>query len=149
MPNCSLSGVVRGLRLWHVHDCTAHAANEHDATWGLALHEMLGHPDGEEVGAIDVDTPELLHAVVWVLDGVEVLGEAGGGDQMVDLAMVLDDLSKDRVDRLWVGDICVVSSDSGDLLSSRIFRAECVLQKFGLLSSLLLYRDMLAPLTAN
>lgn len=45
------------LGLRHVNDAAAHAANEDHATLGLALHEVLGDADGEQVGAVDVDGP--------------------------------------------------------------------------------------------
>ena len=51
------------LRLLHVDDGTAHAADEDHAALCLALHEMAGDGGGKEVGAVDVDAEQLAHAL--------------------------------------------------------------------------------------
>ena len=81
MSYCGLGGVIRGLWLWDVDDGTGHAADEdHGAGGGFALHQVLCYTCGEEVCAVYVDAPELLHAFVGVANRVEVLGEACAGD---------------------------------------------------------------------
>jgi hypothetical protein len=77
MTDSSLGSVVGSLGLRHVDDSATHASNEDNATRSLALHKVTSDSGSEEVGAVDVDTPELSHTVDGVLDGVEVLGEAG------------------------------------------------------------------------
>lgn len=77
MTNSGLGSVVGSLGLGYVDDGTTHTADEDDATRSLALHKVTSDSSSEEVGAIDVDTPELPHTVDGVLDGVKVLGKAG------------------------------------------------------------------------
>jgi len=98
----SLRGIVRSLGLGDVDDGTAHGPDHDDAARGVALHQVLGNTNSEEPGAVDVHTPKLLHAVVWVVDGREVLGEAGGCDEVVDLAVLRDDLVQSCGDGLWL-----------------------------------------------
>lgn len=74
---------------------------------------MTGHGRGEVVGAVDVDGPALLDAFGWVVDGVEVLGEAGGGDEVVDAAVERDDVVERLVDGVGAGDVGVVGGDTG------------------------------------
>ena len=50
---------------------------------------MLGHARREQVRAVHIDTPQLLHTVVRVVDGIVVLGEASGRHQDVDFAVRL------------------------------------------------------------
>jgi hypothetical protein len=73
----------------------------------------------EEVGAVDVDSPELAHAVDGVVDGLEVLGETGGCDEVVDLAVSCNDLGDASLDGLGVGDVGVVGGDIGNAASTR------------------------------
>lgn len=75
---------------------------------------MASDTGSEEVSAVDVDTPELAQTVDGVVDGLKVLGETSRGDEVVDLAVGLDDLGDTGVDGLLVADVCVVSSDLGD-----------------------------------
>jgi len=109
----SLGGVVGGLRLRHIDDSARHGADHDDVAWGVALHQMLGYARGEQVGAVDVDAPELLHALERVVDCVEVLGKACRGDQVVDPAMLGYYLGQSRAHRVWVGDVGVVGGDFG------------------------------------
>jgi len=51
---------------------------------------------------------------VGVGDGVVVLGEAGGGDEVVDSAVLLEDLFERLVDRGGAGDIAEVGGDLGE-----------------------------------
>lgn len=76
VTDSGLGSVVGSLRLRNVDDGTAHTSDENDATRSLALHKVTSDSSSEQVGAVDVDTPELSHTVNGILDGVEVLGEA-------------------------------------------------------------------------
>lgn len=102
------------MRLRHVDNGPGHAANEDHAAGALPLHEVAGDGRGKQVCAVDVDAPELAHAVNGVVDGLKVFGEAGRGDEMVNLAMLLDDLGNAGVDGGGVGHVSVVSGDSGN-----------------------------------
>lgn len=101
------------LGLRHVDDGAAHAANEDHAALCLALHEVAGDGGGEEVGAVDVDGEQLAHAVDGVVGGVVVLGEARGRDQVVDLAVLGEDVGDAGADRVRVRHVGVVGGDLG------------------------------------
>lgn len=75
---------------------------------------MPGYFAGEEVSAVNIDTPEFLHAIWWVCDGIEVLGEAGGCNKVVNFAVVFDNIGNDLLDRDVVGHVTVVGRDLGD-----------------------------------
>jgi len=111
VTDSSLGSVVWSLWLWNVDDRTRHATNHDNGARSLSLQEVLCDTNGEEVCSVNVDTPQLLDTVVWVVDGVEVLGETSRGDQVVDLAVVANDILDTAVNGLRVGDIGVVSSD--------------------------------------
>lgn len=96
------------LRLRHVDNGAAHAADEDHAALCLALHEVAGDGGGEEVGAVDVDGEQLAHAVDGVVGGVVVLGEAGRRDQVVDLAVLREDVGDARGHRVRVRHVGVV-----------------------------------------
>lgn len=113
LPNRRLSRIIRRLRLRHIHHRPRHTPNHHDTSGALALDEVTGHARGEVVGAVDVDGPALLDAFGWVVDGVEVLGEAGGGDEVVDAAVERDDVVERLVDGVGAGDVGVVGGDTG------------------------------------
>jgi hypothetical protein len=138
VPDCGLGGVVRSLRLWDVDDGTAHGTDHDDAARRLALHQVLGDTDSEEPGTVNVDTPQLLHTVVWVIDGREVLGEAGGGDQVVDLAVLRDDLVKRRGYGLGLRDVGIVCGDLGYIPRAWVFPLELLDQGLGLLLAFVL-----------
>lgn len=104
---CFLKGNLR-LGLRDVDNGARHAANHDHAAVALALHEVAGDRGGKQVCAVDVDGPQLAHAVDGVVDGLEVLGEAGRGDEVVDLAVGGEDLGDATVDRVGVGDVGVV-----------------------------------------
>ena len=72
---------------------------------------MPGYFAGEKVSAVNIDTPELLHAIWWVCDGIEVFGKAGRCDKVVNLAVVFDNVSNDLFNRHVVGHITVVGRD--------------------------------------
>lgn len=69
---------------------------------------MFCDTDGEEICSVDVDAPELADAVDGVVDGLEVLGEAGGCDEVVDFAVRGDDFGDDGVDGFFGGYVGVV-----------------------------------------
>ncbi len=74
---------------------------------------MPCHGRGKQIGAVDIDAPELPHAVDRVGDGFKVLGEARRRDQVVDPAVLGDDLGNASLDTGLVGDVGVVSCYSG------------------------------------
>ena len=111
VPDSSLCCIVWGLRLGHVDDGTRHAANHDHAAWGLALHEVLGDSNCVQIGAVDIDAPELLNAVVRVRDCIVVLGESSRGDEIVHLAMSFEDFCERLVDRVRARDIAIVRGD--------------------------------------
>lgn len=108
MSDSCLGGVIRCLGLRDVDDRTAHASDEDHAALALPLHEVPGNGGSEKICSVDVDAPELAHPVDGVVDGLEVLGEAGRGDEVVDLAVLGQDLGYAGVDRGWVRDVGVV-----------------------------------------
>lgn len=108
------------LGLGNVDNGARHAADQDHAATRLAAHEMASNAGGPEVGAIDIDGPQLAHAVDGVVDGLEVLGEAGRGDEVVDLSVGLDDLIDAGLDGIWVGDVTVVSRHIGDAKAQRM-----------------------------
>lgn len=101
------------LGLRHVDDGAAHAADEDHAALCLALHEVAGDGGGEEVGAVDVDGEQLAHALDGVVGCVVVLGEARGRDQVVDLAVLREDVGDAGADRFRVRHVGVVGGDLG------------------------------------
>ena len=114
VANCSFRGVVRRLGLGDVDDCAGHGADHDHAAWGFTLHQVTRDSGREKVCSINIDAPELLDAVERVCDGIEVLGEARGGDQVVNLAMVLDNRLNCCIDRVGVGDVRIVGGDLGN-----------------------------------
>lgn len=113
MTNSSLGRVVRSLRLRNVDNGARHATNHYNAARSVALHQVLGNTGREQVGTIHDDTPQLLHTVVGVRDGIEVLREASRGDQAVDSTVLVNDLLERCVDGIRVGNVGVVRSDLG------------------------------------
>ena len=72
---------------------------------------MPGNPSREVIGTVDVDGPAFLHPLGGVVDGVEVLRETGGGDKVVDMAVLGNDLVDSRVDGVGAANVGVVSGD--------------------------------------
>jgi hypothetical protein len=124
VPDSSFGGVVGGLRLRDVDDGTAHGADHDNAAIGLALHQVLRDADSEQPGTVNVDSPQLLHTVVRIVDGWVVLGEAGGCDKVVDLAVLRNDLVESCGHRLRLGDVGVVCGDARDVLRSWVLALE-------------------------
>jgi len=102
MPYSSLGRIIRCLRLRHIDNGSRHRANHHHRALGLPVQQVTSDFASEEVCPIDVHTPQLLHPVWRVCNGVKILGEASGGDEVVDLAMILDDIGDDGLDGLAV-----------------------------------------------
>lgn len=75
---------------------------------------MTSNLGGKEVGAVDIDSPQLSHAINWVIDGFKVLCEASGSDEMINLAMLLDNFSNAALDRFGVRHIGEVGCNSGN-----------------------------------
>ena len=72
---------------------------------------MLRNCTGPEVGAVEVHAHQFVETVGGVCNGVEVLGEAGGGDKVVNLAVSADDLVEGASDRVGIRDITEMRSD--------------------------------------
>ncbi len=98
MADGCLGCVVGCLRLRDVDDGPGHGSDHDDAALCVSLHQVTGDAGCEQVGPVDVDAPEFLDSIERISDCVEVLGEAGGCDQMVDFAVVLDDFGDRGVD---------------------------------------------------
>ena len=146
MPDSCFGGVVGSLRLWDVDNGTAHGADHDNAAVGLALHQVLCDTNSEQPRAVDVNTPQLLHTVVWVVNSWVVLGEPGGGDEVVDLAVLRDDLVEGRSHGLGLGDIGVVSGDTRNVFRARILALELCDKSCGLLLTLVLWKILSAKL---
>ena len=129
------------LRLGNVHNGTAHTANEDNATRRLALHEVLGDGGGEEISAVNIDIPQLAHALYGVVDGLKVLSEAGRGDQVINLSMLLDDVLYAGIDRRRVRDVGVMRCHLGDTSRSGVLLAEDIYQFLGLFLGFFLCLD--------
>lgn len=113
MPNRSFGGIVRRLGLRYVDNGAGHGADKDNASASLTRHQVLCSLYGEQVGAIDVDSPQLLHTIKGVRNGIEVLGEAGRCHEVVDLAVLLHNVRKRFRDGFWVRDIGVMGCDLG------------------------------------
>lgn len=86
----------------YIHNRTTHTANKNHTALGLAFHQVAGDGGGEEVGPVDVDGEQLAHAVDGVVGRLEVLGEAGRGHEVVNLAVARQDLVDTGLDALRV-----------------------------------------------
>ena len=113
MPNGSFGRVIGRLRLRHIDNGAGHGADHDHGAFGLALHQMPRYFAGEKVCAVDIDTPKLLHAVWWVRNGIEILGKAGRGNQVIYLAVVFDNVSHDILDGYVVRHVAVMGGDFG------------------------------------
>lgn len=91
---------------------------------------MPGNSRRKQVGAVDVDAPQPAHAVDRVVDGLKVLGEAGRGDEVVDLAVGRHDLGDAGLDRLRVRDVGVVRRHLGQPVVSTLCGAMRVSVRF-------------------
>lgn len=119
-PGMRLLQVDLRLRLGHVDNRARHAANHDHAAAALALHEVTGDRGSKEKGTVHVDGPQLAHAVDGIVDGLEILGKASRGDEVVNLAVSLDDLGNTGFDGCRVADVGVVSGDFGDAVTTSV-----------------------------
>lgn len=95
-------GRVSYLSLWNINDTATHTPNEHHASRTLSLNHVLRNFGRAQVRSVDIDSPELLHAVVRVFFGFENLREARRRDEDVDVGVVLrEDLRDGIADRVW------------------------------------------------
>jgi hypothetical protein len=138
VTDSGLSGVVGSLRLRDVDNGTAHGSDHDNTARCLALHQMLSNTNSKEPGAVNVDAPELLHAVVRVIDCWEVLREPGRSYKIVDLSMLCDDLVERCSHRLGLGDVGVMCGDLRYVLCARVLPLELLNQGLGLLFTLVL-----------
>lgn len=111
VSDCCFRCIVRSLWLRHVDNRTGHASYHDDASWRLSLHQMFRHASCEEICAIHIYTPQLLHPFIRIGNGIVVLDETCRGDQMIDLAMFFDDLGQCAGDRIRIRHITVVCRD--------------------------------------
>lgn len=72
---------------------------------------MSGNTSSKVIGAVDVDGPAFLHSLVRIVDGVEVLCETGRGDEVIDVAVLGNDLVDCRIDGVGAANVGVVSGD--------------------------------------
>jgi hypothetical protein len=94
---------------------------------------MSGHGSGKEVGSVDVNAPELAHAINGIVNGLVVLGEPGAGNEVVNLAVLADNVINAGLDAIRVGDISVMGSDLGCAGRAWVLPAECLNQGSSLL----------------
>ena len=114
MSNSCLCRVVRCLRLRDVDNSAGHAANEDHCSRCLPLHQMFGNCNCKQVCTIHVDAPKLADSLDRVVDGFEVLGETGRRNQVINLAVLLDDFGDDGFYGLLGGDVGIMCGDLGD-----------------------------------
>jgi len=114
MAHSSLGGIIRGLWLWYIHNRARHAADHDDATRRVSFHQVLRNCNGIEVGAVHINSPKLLHAVVGVISSIIILSEASRSHQSVNFAMGLYDFGQGLVDGCWAGYIAEVSCNLWD-----------------------------------
>lgn len=120
VAHCGLCGIVWCLWLRHVDNGAGHASNHDHAARNLTFHQVLGYTDREEVCPVHVHSPQLLHPVVGVRDSVEVLSETRGCNEVVDLAVGLNDFRDGCVDRVRIRYVSVVGRNFRDARSSQL-----------------------------
>ena len=116
MSHGCLCSIVRCLRLRHIDNGARHRANHNHAALCLALHQMPSNLATKEVCPVNIHAPELPEPVWWVCDSIKILGETGRCDQVVDLAVVLDNFGDRRFDRLIVRHIAEMRGDFGNTI---------------------------------
>lgn len=131
------------MRLRDIYDGTRHATNQDHAARGIAIHQVLGDGGGEEVGAVDIDIPELAHAVNGVVDGLEVLREPSAGYEVVDLSVLLEDVVDAGLHGLRVGHISIVCGHLRNSHGAWVLSPEYVHKFNCLLLSLLLCAEVM------
>lgn len=118
MTNGRLSCVVRCLRLRHIDHSTRHRPNHDHAACGFTLDQVSSDSGSEEVCPIHVDSPKLLDTIERVGNGIEILGKASRGDQVVNLAMITYNFFNGRVDGVRIGDVGVVGGNLGSAVGA-------------------------------
>ena len=79
---------------------------------------MTSDSRSEEICPIYIDAPKLLDAIERVGNGIEILSKASRGDQVVNLAVITDNLLDGRVDRVRIGDIGVMGGNLGSAVAA-------------------------------
>ena len=102
MSDCCFGCIIWCLGLRNIDDRARHGSNHNHAALNLSLHEVARNGGGKEVSSINIHTPELPHAIRRVGNGVKIFSEASGGDEMVNLPMVSDNLGSACIDRLGI-----------------------------------------------
>lgn len=120
------------LRLGHVDDGARHASDEDHASRALALHQVLGDGDSEEVCTVHVNAPKLAHTVDRVIDSIVVFGEPCAGDEVVDLSVLLNDLVDAALHRVGIRHVGVVSGHLRHSMRAGVFLPEYLNQLNGL-----------------
>jgi hypothetical protein len=149
-----LCSVVWCLWLWYINNGARHTSNEHNASWCISRHQVLCDSNCEKICAIDIDAPELADPVDRVIDGLEVLCESCRCDQVVNLAMLFDNLSNSCLNRFLRRYVGIMSGDSWNttllrydlyadlpgylLVGSWVLLSECLHELLCLLFGLLL-----------
>ena len=87
-------------------------------------HQVPCHARSKQIGAVDVDAPQLPHSVDRVGDGLKVLREARGRHKIVDLAVLSNDLGDASQYAGLVGDVGVVGCDFGQPRGVGVFLLE-------------------------
>ena len=113
MSDCGFGGVVRGLWLRYIDDGAGHGSDHHHRALSLAIEQMFSIFTSPEICAVDIDAPEFVEAVGRVGDGIKVFSKAGGGDQVVDFAMVTEDFGEAGFDGLVIRNVAEVGGNLG------------------------------------
>lgn len=111
MPDSCFCCIVWRLGLRNVDNGSGHGANHDNTSRRFSLHQVPCHTGGEQIRPINVDSPKLLHTIVWICNGIKVLREACRCHQVVNLAVILDDLGNHGVDRVGIRDVSIMCCD--------------------------------------
>lgn len=111
MTDSRLRCVIWRLWLRHIYHSSRHGPNHHHTASRFAFHQVTSDRDRKEVCAINIDSPELPHTLDGVLDRIKILREPGRSYQMVDLAVLFDDLLNCSIDRILICHIGIVRCD--------------------------------------
>ncbi len=81
----------------------------------------------KQVGAVNIDSPQLAQAINGIVDGLVIFSKAGRCNKVINLAMLFDDFGDASVDGGGVRNVREVSRDFGD--SAPCFVSTSELQK--------------------
>lgn len=84
---------------------------------------MTRNGRGEEVGTVNVHREQLAHALDGVVGRLKIFTKACAGDQVVNLAVLGQDVRNTLVDALRIGHICEMGSDLGGSVQEGILSA--------------------------